>query len=254
MGSPDDEPNRFHYENRHERRIERSLLVATTETTVRQYLAFKPDHKPDHRYSRSLDCPVGGVSWTEAIRYCNWLSQKAGLEPFFPDEVKPGTKLPNGGRDRGGFRLPTEAEWEYLCRAEIETCRPFGESEEFLDRFAWTWLNSRELNALAGGLLPNEFGLFDMLGSQWEWCLDGPSGADYYPSYPPGTKDRPALDAFRDVAVNDNDWRIARGGCFDERPSMARSAHRDVFGASHARYYNGFRVVRTVTPDQEAHE
>ena len=166
------------------------------------------------------DCPVGGVSWYEVVRYCNRLSQKAGLEPFFPDEVKPGTMLPKGGRDRGGFRLPTEAEWEYICRAETETCRPFGQSEQFLDRHVWTLLNSRELLSPAGRLLPNQFGLFDTLGSQWEWCLDGPSGIDIYPAYPIGSKKSPALDTFRDVPVNDSDWRSCAAGASADPPRL----------------------------------
>ena len=258
MGSPDDERNRYGYETQHERQIERSLLVATTETTVKQYLEFKHDHKPDPRYCEnrlgSPDNPVGGVSWREAVRYCNWLSLQAGLQPFFPDEVKPGTKLPKGNRDGGGFRLPTESEWEYICRAETETCRPFGESEQFVDRYAWTWLSSRDLLSPAGRLLPNEFGIFDLLGSQWEWCLGGSLGADLYPAYPPGTKEQPALDLFGDVPVNDEDLRIVRGGAFFKGLTEARSAHRDVRPAENTYYYNGFRVVRTVTPEQEGRE
>ena len=141
---------------------------------MRQYKASKNDHIPDPRYSLEPDCPVGGVTWYEATRYCNWLSEQAGLEPFFPEDFRTGTKLPVGNRDRGGFRLPTEAEWEYLCRAETETCRPFGESERYMEKYAWTWLNSPERLSPVGRLLPNEFGLFDMLGSQWEWCLGSP--------------------------------------------------------------------------------
>jgi eukaryotic-like serine/threonine-protein kinase len=256
MGSPEDELNRYDYERQHERRIERSLLVATTETTVRQYLEFKHDHAPDPRYCDNGHCspdnPVGGVSWDQAILYCNWLSHKNGLEPFFPDDVKPGTLLPKGNRDGGGFRLPTEAEWEYICRAETETCRPFGESEKFLGRYAWTSLNSRELLSPAGRLLPNEFGLFDLLGSQWEWCLGGSIGSGLYPTYPPGTKERPASDVFGAVPVSDYENRFVRGGVFNSGLTEARSAHRDVRTASNTYYSNGFRVVRTVTPEQQA--
>ncbi|MFO0958387.1 MAG: formylglycine-generating enzyme family protein [Isosphaeraceae bacterium] len=252
MGSPEGElpPKRWPYENLHGRRIDRSLLVAATETTITQYREFKADHPTDPRYRRGdrddPDQPAGGVSWYEAVRYCNWLSRKAGLAPFYPDDVKPGDPLPAGGQDLGGFRLPTEAEWEYLCRAGTRTCRPFGEADRYLNRYARTWLNSRELSGPVGRLLPNELGLFDMLGSQWEWCGDGSKGTDYYPAYPAGARDAP--DDFGPVAVNSSDWRVVRGGSFDSAPSMARSAHRDIFTAKNSRYFSGFRVVRTATP------
>jgi serine/threonine protein kinase/formylglycine-generating enzyme required for sulfatase activity len=248
MGSPGGEEKRYDREVLHVRRIDRSLLVATTETTVRQYHLFKYSHSPDGRYSRGLDCPVGGITWDEAIRYCNWLSKKAGLEPFFPEELKPGTALPGGGRDRGGFRLPTEAEWEYLCRAGTETCRPFGESEQFFSKYALTWSNAGDRLAPVGGFLPNEFGLFDMLGSQWEWCLGGSSATEMHPAYPRGTKEHPAPDLFEGVPVNPDDYRFVRGGCLYKGPTEARSAHRDVQPASFQFFFNGFRVVRTVTP------
>jgi serine/threonine protein kinase/formylglycine-generating enzyme required for sulfatase activity len=253
MGSPEAEPGRYDYETQHFRRIDRSLLVATTETTVKQYLWFKPDHKPDERYSREPDCPVGGVSWYEALRYCNRLSRADGREPFFPDKVEPGTKLPRGGIDRGGFRLPTEAEWEYLCRAGTETCRPFGESDKFLDKYAWTVSNSREKLSPAGQRLPNEFGLFDTLGSQWEWCLGGSSKTEYS-AYPQGTKAQPARDEFEDVPVHELDWRIVRGGSFRYFATRARAAHRDVFNAPLSSPFFGFRVVRTVKPEEEPRE
>jgi serine/threonine protein kinase/formylglycine-generating enzyme required for sulfatase activity len=246
MGSPPDEPKRFEYETRHYRRIDRSLMVATTETTVEQFRAFKPDHQSDERYFGEPSCPVGGVSWYDALRYCNWLSRKAGLDVCYPEKVGPGMVLPSDTLDHNGFRLPTEAEWEYFCRAGADTCRPFGESQEFLNRYAWTWLNSAERSAPAGRLLPNEFGLFDTLGSEWEWTHDGPTGNDWYPAYPYGTRQNPAPDSFAGVPVNNDDWRIVRGGCFDSPPSMARSAHRDIIRASASRYFNGFRVVRTV--------
>ena len=137
---------------------------------------------------------------------------------------------------------------------QTETCRPFGESEQFLDKYVWTLFNSREVLSPAGRLLPNEFGLFDTLGSQWEWCLDGASGSKHYPAYPGGSKEQPALDPFRDVPVNDGDWRIVRGGCFSRTPTFARSAHRDSFDAPDRNPFFGFRVVRTVTPDQGATE
>jgi serine/threonine protein kinase/formylglycine-generating enzyme required for sulfatase activity len=254
MGSPANEPKHMPHETLHIRRIERSLLVATTETTEAQYRKFQDNRQPFDRSFVNLDRPVGDVSWYDAIAYCNWLSRKAGLEPFFPDKVSPRTILPNGGCDRGGFRLPTEAEWEYLCRAETQTCRPFGESERFLDKYVWTLFNTREKLAPVSQLLPNEFGVFDTLGSLWEWCLDGPSGSGELPAYPEGTKSHPTLDPFRPVADNDSDWRIVRGACFTRPPSFARSAYRDIYSAGSRNSAFGFRVVRTVAPEEEARE
>ena len=250
MGSPESEPERFAYETRHHRRIDRSLLVSTTEVTVAQFLGFRPDYTADSRYVRTPECPGGGISWYEALAYCNWLSERDGLdrsEWCYPDDCTAGMQLPDDLLERSGFRLPTEAEWEYFARAGTETARPFGETEESFGRHAWTWLTSQGRAAPAGSLLPNEFGLFDTLGSLWEWCHDGPIGPDYYPDYPEGTPDDPAPDPFLGLPVNDEDWRIIRGGAFDASPAMARSAHRDIFDAGSARYMLGFRVVRTVS-------
>jgi eukaryotic-like serine/threonine-protein kinase len=254
MGSPAQEENHVDHEQRHFRRIERSLLVATTETTAEQYNAFAKDLKPLDRISLKADYAVVNVSWYDAIDYCNWLSRAAGLEPFFPEKVEAGTALPKGGRDLGGFRLPTEAEWEYICRAETETSRPFGESMQFLDRYAWTSYSSGEKPHPVGQLLPNDFGVFDMLGNPWEWCLDGPSGDDDYPPYPKGTTDHPALDPFQPVAVNDSDWRFVRGGSFARSRSLSRSAHRDIYHAGPQNDNFGFRVVRTFMPKEEARQ
>ncbi len=260
MGSPEGETDRFERETRHYRLIKRTLAVATTEVTVEQFQQFKSEYVRNSRYAREPGCPAGEVSWYEAVRYCNWLSKKAGLLPdqrCYPDDedIKEGMVLPDDAFDRPGYRLPTEAEWEYFCRAGTETCRPWGESEDFLSRYAWTSLNSRSRLSPAGRLLPNEFGLFDTIGSLWEWCHEGPSGPEYYDDYPQGTdKDHPAPDKFRGVTSNRDDWRIVRGGVFDDGPPRARSAHRDIVKAGQGSYSYGFRVVRTVVATTKAPE
>ena len=157
---------------------------------------------------------------------------------------------------RTGYRLPTEAEWEYFCRAGTETSRPFGESPQLLSRYAWTWLNSGNRVHPPGELLPNEFGLFDVLGNTWEWCQDGPTG--YYrfpdtdfPRYPSGTKEAPAGDPVQAETIDSKDrahetWRILRGGAFSYAPDRARSAFRDWQPSGDLREYLGLRVVRTL--------
>src|SRR5262249_22813917 len=154
------------------RRIEHSLAVATTEVTEEQFRAFKPDHKQDRRYSLEPGCPVSMVTWYDAVGYCNWLNVQDKIDRTqwcYPEEIKSGMVVSEKAIERYGYRLPTEVEWEYICRAGTETARPFGSSEELIPRYGWTWLNSKERTSPGGRLLPNEFGLFDILGNVWEW-------------------------------------------------------------------------------------
>ena len=249
MGSPEDEPDRFPYENRHIRRIDRSIAVSTTEVTIKQMRGFMPEYYPDTRYVSDPAAPCANIVWYGAAKYCNWLSEQAGIDKSewcYPDNLKQESVLFKDMYERTGFRLPSEAEWEYFTRAGTVTCRFFGESDELMPRYAWTWKNSGGHGALAEVLLPNPFGLFDTLGSLWEWCQDGAMGSDYYPSYPRGTEAAPAGDPSPVMPVNDNNWRIVRGGVFDGSPTVTRSAHRDVYRAHLNRYAVGFRVVRTV--------
>ena len=123
----------------------------------------------------------------------------------------------NASVKRTGYRMPTEAEWEYFCRAGTLTSRPFGESTEFLSRYGWTWLNSDNRIHTVGELLPNEFGLFDVLGNAWEWCQDGPPGhyrfpGAAFPAYPAGTKESPAPDVVSTEVVDSIDRTGKPGG------------------------------------------
>ena len=157
--------------------------------------------------------------------------------------------VPEGATSRSGYRLPTEAEWEYLCRAGSETARPFDSRIEIFPRHAWTWLNSDDKCRPVGSLLPNEFGLFDMLGNVWEWCHYNPvmSAKDALPPYPAATKDNPAPDDDgTSTIVATQTRRILRGGAFDYSPAQARSPHRYAVNVDHREGTIGFRVVRTI--------
>ncbi|MCX4741707.1 formylglycine-generating enzyme family protein [Streptomyces antibioticus] len=109
--------------------------------------------------------PVEGVSWWDAVHFCNALSRREGLTPAY--------RVPTGGESvtwddtADGYRLPTEAEWEHACRAGTEGPR-YGP----LDDIAWHRGNSGERIHTVGGRLPNAWGLYDMLGNVWEWCWD----------------------------------------------------------------------------------
>jgi formylglycine-generating enzyme required for sulfatase activity len=157
-----------------------------------------------------------------------------------------------GAIERHGYRLPTEAEFEYFCRAGTATSRPFGESEELLSKYAWSWLNSRDKIHPAETLLPNTAGLFDVLGNVFEWCHDGlRSKGEYRPApYPQGTIEQPAndLDHPRET-IEKGTHRYLRGGSYPYSPGFARSAARYAVSTTLGDPYIGFRVVRTL-PDQ----
>jgi formylglycine-generating enzyme required for sulfatase activity len=101
-----------------------------------------------------------------------------------------------------------------------------------------------------GRLLPNEFGLFDILGNVWEWCHDGQvnRAADPYPPYPEGTPDHPAPDLVRTTTVDSTLRRTLRGGAFDYAPAQARSPHRYSVSPGLVEGTIGFRVARTLPP------
>jgi formylglycine-generating enzyme required for sulfatase activity len=253
MGSPETEDGRFPYENQHVRLIDRSLAVATKEVTIEQFRAFDQEYPQEHRYARQSGCPANQVTWFAAAAYCNWLSKEDGIDPgqwYYPTKIESGMVVSENGSERCGYRLPTEAEWEYLCRAGTETARSFGSSEELFPRYGWTWLNSGDRTRPVGALLPNESGLFDMLGNVWEWCHDGPLSAepDNYPPYPNGTKDQPAMDPLIATTIQDGTRRFLRGGAFDYAPAQARAAHRYVVTVKLVEGTIGFRVVRTLPP------
>ncbi|MEU6479000.1 formylglycine-generating enzyme family protein [Streptomyces sp. NPDC047017] len=107
--------------------------------------------------------PVEGVSWWDAVRFCNALSRREGLAAVY--RVGDGTVEWDGRAD--GYRLPSEAEWEYACRAGTDGPRYDG-----LDEIAWYRGNSGERVHAVGGKRPNGWGLYDMLGNVWEWCWD----------------------------------------------------------------------------------
>jgi serine/threonine protein kinase/formylglycine-generating enzyme required for sulfatase activity len=259
MGAPPSE--QAHYGNPilHHRKIDRSLAVATKEVTLEQFRQFDPSHRHEPRYGDAPSCAAIHIPWFAAARYCNWLSQQAGIDSSqwcYPEPVEPGIFLSEDAVKRTGFRLPTEAEWEYFCRAGTETSRPYGSSQDLLSHYAWTWLNSDNQIHPPGQLLPNELGLFDILGNAWEWCHDGPVGhyrsqVTDFPAYPRGTKEHPSPDALPSETVDATDraretWRLLRGGSYSYAPDRARSAFRDWQPSSDNREYLGFRVVRTL--------
>ena len=256
MGSPRHEDGRFPEEQLHFRRIDHSIAVATKEVTIEQFRAFDSRRGPDSRYTHDLKCPVNNVLWFDAARYCNWLSDQDHIpreQWCYLDKADEGMALPERSVERIGYRLPTEAEWELLCRAGTVTPRYFGVSDELFPRYGWTWLNSLDRARPVGQLLPNQYGLFDMLGNLWEWCHDGCRGEkDGLCPYPAGTtKQNPAHDQIAGGVITTESRRMLRGGAFDYSPAQARSAHRYPVSPGYSEARCGFRIVRTLPPGQE---
>ena len=190
--------------------------------------------------SKGPQNPVVNVSWADAVEFCRKLSA-------MPAEKKAGYV----------YRLPTEAEWEYACRAGTKTTYSFGDSESELGAYAWYGNNSgdQQIDALniwntdkdnyrkrifdnncrthpVGEKKPNPWGLYDMHGNVWEWCQD------WYGDYPSGAVTDPTGPA-------SGDSRVLRGGAFNSRTSYVRSANRNYNQPDTRYFYYGFRPART---------
>ncbi|MCI0682421.1 MAG: bifunctional serine/threonine-protein kinase/formylglycine-generating enzyme family protein [Gemmataceae bacterium] len=242
MGSPETEPQRDHDEVLHTRRIGRSFAMAAHHVTVEQFKRFNPRFAhPQLRRAPDPDCPIIGVTWYEAAQYCNWLSRKEGIPKdqwcYLPNaygNYAEGMELAPDYLERQGYRLPTEAEWEYCCRAGAATARYYGRSEELLPRYAWYIRNAKERSWPVGSLKPNDLGLFDMHGAAWSWCSDS------YLAYKFGD------DITHQTLVTETVARVLRGGSFFYPRSDLRAANRNWVRPSYRNYNVGFRVARTL--------
>ncbi len=198
MGSSKDEDNDA-YDNelpRHRVRITRPFFLGVTEVTQGQYRAVT-GQSPSH-FKGSDDLPVESVSWLDAVKFCNALSLSEAHIQFYPVV---GHKVDVPDWKGLGYRLPTEAEWEYACRAKNPMRYSFGDDPASLDGHAWVDSNSGGLTHPVGTKKPNRFGLFDMHGSVWEWCSDGFANDFYARS--------PANDPVGPLRVSE---RVIRGG------------------------------------------
>ena len=167
----------------------------------------------DPARSPSMSHPVQNVSWYEAIMFCNWLSRIDGRTPYYV--ASKGDWELNEAAD--GYRLPTEVEWEYACRAGATTQFASGNDDSLLGRYAVVESNQ---TAVCGSKLPNGWGAFDLSGNVYEWCQD------------------------RSPAPKDGE-RVLRGGAFDYPSLIASVGRRDGNKPLYRSYTVGFRVARS---------
>jgi len=225
--------------------LTRSFLLGDREVSRAQFQMFIDDpdaEKPKdwkgalNSYSPTDDHPVQQVSWYDAVLFCNWLSRKEGLEVCYtPSGEK--EKISNREHEawdfdptKPGYRLPTEAEWEYACRAGTLTAYAVGDDESLLKKYAVYSVSQTEI---CGSRFPSSWGLFDCHGNIFEWCYD------WYGLYS-------SEKAVRDpIGPAQGSSRVLRGGSFNSYAQSLRSADRDNSYPDGRGSYDGFRAART---------
>ena len=222
----------------HKVRITTPFLLGVTEVTQAQYEGvigknpsfFSPtgEGKDIVAGQPTGEYPVEQVSWLDAIAFCNAFSKKEGLAPYYLVNGED-VKIPN--RKGPGYRLPTEAEWEYACRAGKSGKFPPGDP---MIEYGWFRDNSNGSTHPVGKKRPNEFGLFDMHANVFEWCFDG-FAFDYYQRSPADDPQGP--DGMSTRVARGSGWRSPQ-----RKTWWTRFEGRD----PHQRHFVvGFRVART---------
>ena len=193
-GSPESEAGRDADEAQRAVKIPSAFWIGVYEVTQSQYKSVMGSN-PSH--FKGANKPVDSVSWSDAVAFCVRLSS-------LPAEVAAGRV----------YRLPTEAEWEYACRAGTTTAYGFGDDEKDLGKYAWFGDNSGKRTHGVGEKLPNGWGLYDMHGNVWEWCSDAEGSS-----------------------------RVYRGGCWLFVAADCRAALRGTFDPTFRRSSRGSRLA-----------
>jgi formylglycine-generating enzyme len=255
MGSPKSEKQRRGNEQQHRVRITKPFYLGVYEVTQSEF-----EHVMGRNPSEFLNSggqaevvtgvdtrrnPVEQVSWYDAVEFCNKLSEKEGRRPYYEivdveREADGGIKKAKVSIEGGaGYRLPTEAQWEYACRARKTTRYSFGDEDSDFPGYAWFDKNAGDAGEKyahqVGQKKPNAWGLFDMHGNVSEWCRDA-----YSQTLPGGTD---PVVVFEDYFSNQ--IRTLRGGSYAAPPPYCRSACRDRISQESRYSYIGFRLALT---------
>ena len=210
MGSLSSEKGRESDEKQHRVTLTKSFYMQTTEVTHGQWKEIMGNN-PSSFKNCGDDCPVDKVSWNDVQEFIRKLNQKEGINKY---------------------RLPTEAEWEYACRAGSTTRFCFGDSDSRLSEYAWYDDNSSKKTHPVGQKKPNIWGLFDMYGNVWEWCQDWKG--NYQSS-----------DVTDPKGPSSGSSRVHRGGSWNDLARYCRSADRSLYSPGSRDFNLGFRLSRT---------
>ena len=238
MGSPADEPERSSDETQHSVTVS-SFYMAKTEISQKDYQAVMGGNPSD---TKGDNLPVPNITWYDAIAYCNKLSERAGLTPCYTIS---GTTV-TWNKAANGYRLPTEAEWEYAARANTTTPFHFGDYVHNSDANCYNaygynndasgnWVNGSDAylrHTVEVTRYPaNAYGLYNMRGNAAEWVWD------WYGAYSSGAATDPA-------GPNSGNAKVIRGGGWNDHPKHIRSAYRGAQPADVGLYSIGIRPVR----------
>ena len=226
MGSPNSEQGREDNEAQHQVTVS-SFHMAKYDVTQSLYQSVMGSNPS--QFTGDPNRPVEQVSWYEAIEFCNKLSERDGLQKVYTIS---GTNV-TADWSANGYRLPTEAEWEYAARGGqqgVSKYHVYAGSDD-LDQVGWYKDNSGLTTHPVGQKAPNALGLYDMSGNVWQWCWD------WYDDYS-GSVQNPR-------GASSGDSRVIRGGGWFDVARIDRVAYRFyIIPPADSFYYLGFRLVR----------
>lgn len=235
MGSPASEIRREKDETQHN--------VTLNDFYLNKYAVTQKEYRElmDAELSnfRGDNLPVENVTWYEAIQYCNARSKKESLAPAYEIDGADDEQRVTWNRQANGYRLPTEAEWEYACRAGTVT--PFNtggnitsDQANYYGTYPYNNAPSgayRQRTVPVGSLAPNRWGLHEMHGNVWDWCWD------WYGEYPSSAQSNPD-------GPSSGAYRVNRGGGWNDFGRHLRSAYRAAHSPGNGTFNLGFRVAR----------